>query len=57
MAQAAPASRAPAFKTEAAEGSADTDPRPGAQRPQRLSVLGATGSIGASTLDLVGRHP
>jgi 1-deoxy-D-xylulose-5-phosphate reductoisomerase len=26
-------------------------------RPMRLSVLGATGSIGASTLDLVGRCP
>ena len=25
--------------------------------PQRLTVLGATGSIGTSTLDLVGRHP
>ncbi len=25
--------------------------------PQRLSVLGATGSIGTSTLDLVGRYP
>ncbi|MCC0009990.1 MAG: 1-deoxy-D-xylulose-5-phosphate reductoisomerase [Hyphomicrobiaceae bacterium] len=27
------------------------------QSVQRLSVLGATGSIGQSTLDLVGRHP
>ncbi len=26
-------------------------------RPQRISVLGATGSIGLSTLDVVGRHP
>lgn len=25
--------------------------------PRRLSVLGATGSIGCSTLDIVGRHP
>ena len=25
--------------------------------PRRISVLGATGSIGASTLDLLGRHP
>ncbi len=24
---------------------------------RRLSILGATGSIGRSTLDLVGRHP
>ncbi len=29
----------------------------GAAQPLRLSVLGATGSIGTSTLDLVGRHP
>lgn len=26
-------------------------------RPQRISVLGATGSIGGSTLDVVARHP
>lgn len=26
-------------------------------QPQSLSVLGATGSVGTSTLDLVGRHP
>ncbi|QDR30851.1 1-deoxy-D-xylulose-5-phosphate reductoisomerase, partial [Pseudomonas aeruginosa] len=26
-------------------------------RPQRISVLGATGSIGLSTLDVVQRHP
>ncbi|MGA1063937.1 MAG: hypothetical protein ACO3TC_06250, partial [Burkholderiaceae bacterium] len=26
-------------------------------RRQRLAILGATGSIGASTLDLVRRHP
>lgn len=25
--------------------------------PQRLTVLGATGSIGQSTLDVVARHP
>ena len=25
--------------------------------PRSLTVLGATGSIGASTLDLIGRHP
>jgi len=35
-----------------------TDPRRGvAQRPLRLTVLGATGSVGASTLDVVARHP
>src|SRR5262245_39182441 len=28
-----------------------------AVRPRRISVLGATGSIGESTLDLIGRHP
>jgi 1-deoxy-D-xylulose-5-phosphate reductoisomerase len=27
------------------------------QPPMRLTVLGATGSVGTSTLDLVGRHP
>ncbi len=26
-------------------------------RPQRLAVLGSTGSVGASTLDVVARHP
>ena len=26
-------------------------------RPQRITVLGATGSIGLSTLDVVARHP
>lgn len=31
--------------------------RPRTAGPLRLSVLGATGSIGASTLDLVARHP
>jgi len=30
---------------------------PDASAPMRLSVLGATGSIGKSTLDLVGRAP
>jgi len=28
-----------------------------AQRPLRLAVLGSTGSVGASTLDVVARHP
>jgi 1-deoxy-D-xylulose-5-phosphate reductoisomerase len=28
-----------------------------AKRPRRVSVLGATGSIGESTLDLIGRNP
>src|SRR5262245_29808430 len=26
-------------------------------RPQRVAVLGSTGSIGASTLDVIARHP
>jgi 1-deoxy-D-xylulose-5-phosphate reductoisomerase len=26
-------------------------------RPQQITVLGATGSIGLSTLDVIGRHP
>lgn len=30
---------------------------PAPDKPCRLSILGATGSIGTSTLDLVGRHP
>jgi 1-deoxy-D-xylulose-5-phosphate reductoisomerase len=30
---------------------------PNSARPRRISVLGATGSIGASTLDLIGRNP
>jgi 1-deoxy-D-xylulose-5-phosphate reductoisomerase len=34
---------------------ATSAPRPG--RPQRLAVLGSTGSVGASTLDVVARHP
>jgi 1-deoxy-D-xylulose-5-phosphate reductoisomerase len=32
-------------------------PTPGGLRPRRVSILGATGSIGESTLDLVGRDP
>src|SRR5258705_7553320 len=32
--------------------------RPGAMpAPKRISVLGATGSVGTSTLDLIGRSP
>ncbi len=46
--------------TARVSGAADDSVRP-AQAPQvaplKLSVLGATGSIGASTLDLVQRHP
>ncbi|AHB49223.1 1-deoxy-D-xylulose 5-phosphate reductoisomerase [Hyphomicrobium nitrativorans NL23] len=58
MAHAPPVSRASAFETETADASAEaTAHAPGTRRPQRLSVLGATGSIGTSTLDLVGRHP
>ena len=30
---------------------------PAHPQPRRITVLGATGSIGRSTLDLVGRHP
>ncbi len=32
-------------------------PTSGGLRPRRISILGATGSIGESTLDLVGRDP
>jgi 1-deoxy-D-xylulose-5-phosphate reductoisomerase len=34
-----------------------TVPETAIARPQRVVVLGATGSIGASTLDVVARHP
>ncbi|WP_119154379.1 1-deoxy-D-xylulose-5-phosphate reductoisomerase [Caldimonas tepidiphila] len=30
---------------------------PSSVRPQRICVLGSTGSIGTSTLDVIGRHP
>ena len=32
-------------------------PHTSAKRPKRITILGATGSIGESTLDLVGRNP
>ncbi len=35
----------------------DTKPRAKTKPPRRISVLGATGSIGESTLDLIGRDP
>lgn len=58
MAQAAPVSRAPTFLVgDTPAHDADRDARNHPLRPLRLSVLGATGSIGQSTLDLVGRHP
>lgn len=38
------------------EAAADALPRP-ADAPKRLSIMGATGSIGESTLDIVGRSP
>jgi len=37
--------------------SPDTKPRSQAKPPRRVSILGATGSIGENTLDLVGRDP
>jgi len=37
--------------------SPDTKPRSQAKPPRRVSILGATGSIGDNTLDLVGRDP
>ncbi|MEZ5828214.1 MAG: 1-deoxy-D-xylulose-5-phosphate reductoisomerase [Hyphomicrobiales bacterium] len=37
--------------------STDSEPRAQAKAPRRITVLGATGSIGESTLDLVGRDP
>jgi 1-deoxy-D-xylulose-5-phosphate reductoisomerase len=43
----------------AADGTADPSPRAGLNRstPLSLTILGATGSIGASTLDLVSQAP
>ncbi len=37
--------------------SAEAVPVGGVEEPRRLSVLGSTGSIGCSTLDIVGHHP
>jgi 1-deoxy-D-xylulose-5-phosphate reductoisomerase len=37
--------------------STESKPRSQAKQPRRISVLGATGSIGESTLDLIGRNP
>jgi 1-deoxy-D-xylulose-5-phosphate reductoisomerase len=37
--------------------STETKPRAQSKHPRRVSVLGATGSIGENTLDLVGRDP
>ncbi|WP_083567154.1 1-deoxy-D-xylulose-5-phosphate reductoisomerase [Hyphomicrobium sp. CS1GBMeth3] len=45
-----------ALRSEAVEEAASRV-RAGGGAPLRLSVLGATGSIGTSTLDLVSRHP
>ena len=44
------------FTRRAAINLADNGARP-LPAPQRLTILGATGSIGLSTLDLVGREP
>lgn len=53
MAHAVSASNGTAHPSEVAE----PEVRAGTTAPLRLSVLGATGSIGASTLDLVACHP
>jgi 1-deoxy-D-xylulose-5-phosphate reductoisomerase len=37
--------------------SVDIAPQSPVERPKRISILGATGSIGESTLDLIGRDP
>ena len=37
--------------------SRNVSPAAASRRPLRLTVLGATGSVGASTLDVVARHP
>lgn len=56
MAHPVPLSRASAADLVAPERRTE-GAAPGRERPVRLSVLGATGSIGQNTLDLVGRHP
>jgi len=56
MAHAVSVSSGTARLTGAAESDA-VRARPDAAPPLRLSVLGATGSIGTSTLDLAARHP
>ncbi|MGB6970194.1 MAG: 1-deoxy-D-xylulose-5-phosphate reductoisomerase [Methyloceanibacter sp.] len=40
-----------------APGAASFRSKPTEAKPRRISILGATGSIGESTLDLVGRNP
>lgn len=54
MAHAASVSSDTTRRQEAADANV---PRPRTAGRLRLTVLGATGSIGASTLDLVARHP
>ena len=56
MAQVVSVSSGPALLNGTA-GDGAAVPRRDPAAPLRLSVLGATGSIGASTLDLVARHP
>jgi 1-deoxy-D-xylulose-5-phosphate reductoisomerase len=56
MARVISVSEVAARRSEAVEDAARASPD-AASRPLRLSVLGATGSIGTSTLDLVARHP
>jgi 1-deoxy-D-xylulose-5-phosphate reductoisomerase len=48
----------PAVRAERMPMASDSVSYPGAvPRPKRISVLGATGSVGTSTLDLIGRDP
>ncbi|MCC7251858.1 1-deoxy-D-xylulose-5-phosphate reductoisomerase [Hyphomicrobium sp.] len=56
MAHVVSVSKGTTRQDDAAEASHQPS-RPKAAAPLRLSVLGATGSIGASTLDLVAHHP
>lgn len=56
MAPAGRASGAAAHRAETADGAGVQAPVKAAA-PLRLTVLGATGSVGTSTLDLIGRHP
>lgn len=57
MAHAAPVSRIPTPAVDLPSADAARGQRSRPAGPLRLSVLGATGSIGQSTLDLVARHP
>ena len=47
----------PSSRSSGASRKRLTAGRPGGKNPKSVSILGATGSVGTSTLDLVGRNP